>query len=396
MPLPTIKNLTLGTKKMTKSTSKLDNNFELIEKKLLYPEGINQKFDLWFDYVRRVPEDEKIFFTQNLAAMFKGGLSAARSLRTLALQAENPKFKRALFKIFRNVEKGEKIADSMALFPKIFTPIFTNMIKAGESSGQLENVLRELTRQLKRSHDLKQKVKGALMYPAAILIAMVAIGSGMIIFVIPKLTGIFTEMDVELPIATRILIGLSSFVNNYIYIVAPTVIILVAGTIYFTRKGIGQKIWHKIILSLPVVKTISQKINLAKISRTLSSLLETDMPIVDSFNLTSNVIGNVYYKESLLEIAKNVEKGQAVAAQMELYEKLYPPVIQQMVLVGEETGEISSILSQLAEFYEDDVSQTMDSLPSLIEPILIVALGAGVGGMAIAIILPMFSLSAAA
>jgi type IV pilus assembly protein PilC len=394
MPLPTTQNLSLN-KSQTKTTSTSDDSFDALEKKVLYPVGINQKFDLWFDHVRGVPEDEKIFFTQNLAAMFKSGLSAARALKTLALQADNPKFKRALFKIYRNVEKGERIADSMAKYPKIFTPIFTNMVRAGESSGQLEEVLRELTRQLKRSHELKAKIKGALMYPMAILIAMVLIGSGMIIFVIPKLIGIFTEMNVDLPLATRMLIGLSGFVNNYIYIVAPAVILTVFGTFYYTRKGIGQKIWHKIILSFPVIKTISQKINLAKISRTLSSLLETDMPIVDSFNLTSNVISNIYYKESLNAIAKNVEKGQSIASQMKSYENLYPPVIQQMIMIGEETGEISSILNQLAEFYEEDVSQTMDSLPSLIEPILIVVLGAAVGGMAIAIILPMFSLSAA-
>jgi type IV pilus assembly protein PilC len=374
MPMPETQNLSLEQKKEKQTTSTTDPVF---------------------DYIRRVPEDEKIFFTQNLAAMFKSGLSAARSIRTLALQANNPKFKRALFKIYRDVEKGERIADAMAKFPKIFTPIFTNIVKAGESSGQLEEVLKELTKQLKRSHDIKAKIKGALMYPMAILIAMVGIGIGMLVFVIPKLLSIFAEMSVELPLPTRILIAVSSAINSYIYIVAPLTILSVVGIVYATRRGAGQKIWHKIILSSPVLKTIAQKINLAKISRTLSSLLKTDMPIVESFRLAAHTIKNVQYRNSLLSIAQNVEKGQAIAPQMGEFEKLYPPVIQQMVLIGEETGEISNILDQLAEFYEEDVSQTMDSLPSLIEPILIVVLGAAVGGMAVAIILPMFSLSAA-
>ena len=147
------------------------------------------------------------------------------------------------------------------------------------------------------------------------------------------------------------------------------------------------------ILMTPIIKKIAVKINLAKISRTLSSLLATDMPIVDSFKLTYGVIKNVEYKNSLLEIASTVEKGETIASQLLKYEKLYPPVAHQMIQVGEETGEISNILNQLAEFYEDDVKQTMESLPTIIEPILIISLGAAVGGMAVAVILPMFSLA---
>jgi len=380
----------------TTNNSSEDNpytSFEELERKILYPKSINQKFDLWIDPVRPIPDEEKIFFIQNLSIMLKSGLSASRSFRALTLQAANPKFKRVLAKVTRSVEKGLPIAQSMSEHPKVFSHIFISMIQAGEQSGKLEKVLTELSTQMKRSHDLKSKVKGALMYPMAILISMVAIGSGMIIFVIPKLTAVFSEMNAELPVPTKILIAVSNGANKYALIIVPIIIISIGLLVYGTRKGKGQKIWHKIILLMPVVGSIAIKINLAKIARTLSSLLATDMPIVISLKLTANTIKNALYRESLMIMSINVEQGKTMASQMPQFKKLYPPVAHQMVQVGEETGEISNILAQLAEFYEEDVSNTMNSLPSLIEPILIVTLGAAVGAMAIAVIMPMFSLA---
>lgn len=367
--------------------------FEELEKKVLYPKGINQKFDLWIDPIRPIANEEKIFFTQNLGVMLKSGLPASRALRTLALQASNNKFKRTLAKITREIEKGKSISESMAQYPKIFSDIFVSMIQAGEQSGQLETVLKELTRQLKRSHQIKSKVKGALMYPITILIAMIAIGTGMMVFIIPKLMKVFSEMNTQLPLPTKMLIALSNAINSYIYIIGPLVIVIIGALVYITRKGEPQKIWHKIILIFPIVGKISKKINLAKISRTLSSLLATDLPIIRSLELTANIVKNAHYKESLIIMSKRVEQGQSISSQMPEFKNLYPPLAHQMIQVGEETGEISNILNQLAEFYEEDVNTTMESLPSLIEPLLIVILGAAVGGMAVAVILPMFSLS---
>jgi type IV pilus assembly protein PilC len=380
-----------NTGKSSKNASQ--DEFIALEKKLFQPQGINQKFDIWMDVVRSIPSDEKIFFTQNLGIMLKSGLAASRAFRTLTLQANNPKFKRILARITRLIEKGQPIATAMKNYPKAFSPIFVSMIRAGEASGQLESVLAELTRQLKNSHELKAKVKGALMYPLAILIAMVGIGAGMLLFVIPKLTAIFSEMNVDLPLPTRILIFISNNVNEYIYIVAPALVVGAGLLVYLTRRGPGQKLWHTFILHLPIVKKIAIKINLAKISRTLSSLLATDMPIVDSFKLTSDVVKNVLYRESLQLVAVQVEKGETISDQLSKLNKLYTPVAIQMIRVGEETGEISNILNQLAEFYEEDVKQTMESLPTIIEPVLIVLLGGAVGGMAVAVILPMFSLT---
>jgi type IV pilus assembly protein PilC len=354
-----------------------------------------EKFNQWLDHLRVVPSEEKIFFTQNLAIMLQSGVPAARALATLSQQTNNRKFKRILSETVANVEKGKTLSESFALYPKVFPPIYVNMIKAAEQSGQLENVLTELTRQMKKNHELTRKVKGALMYPLAILVAMLGIGAGMMIFVVPKIVSIFAEMNVQLPLPTRILITISTGFNKNLFLIGLGALLIIALFSFVTRRGIGQRWWHGLILQLPIIKTIARKINLARISRTLGSLLEADLPIVDSLKLTAAIVKNVHYRCSLLALADNVEKGKTMSSILPQFGKLYPPVVEQMMAVGEESGAIAKILSQLAFFYEDDVTQTMDSLPSLIEPILILILGSAVGGMAVAIVLPMFKITEA-
>ena len=378
---------------LTSAVRSEENEFFLAEQEKLL--GPKQKFDIWLDKLRRIPENDKIFFTQNLGIMLKSGLAAARALRTLALQADNRRFKRILFLISGEVEKGSGLARAMSAYPRIFEPIFVSMIKAGEQAGQLEEVLSELTRQMKKNHELKQKVKGALMYPSAILVAMVGIGIVMIIFVIPRMLSIFSELKAELPLPTRIFIALSNFINHNLLLLGLGALTIVITLTYALRTALGKKIWHAVVLKLPVVSSIVRKINLARIARTLGSMLKTEMPIVESVNLTGDVIKNVRYQNSIRAIAQAVEKGKTISSQMANYPSLYPPIIQQMVAVGEETGEIAGILQKLADFYEAAISQTTDSLPSLIEPILIIIMGIAVGGMAVSIILPMYSLSQA-
>lgn len=350
---------------------------------------------MWLDHFRSVPSEEKIFFTQNLAVMLKAGLPAARALATLARQTSNRKFKRILEQVVAEVEKGKSLFQSFGLFPRVFPNIYINMIAAAEQSGRLEQTLAELTRQMKKNRELARKVKGALMYPAAILTAMLGIGAGMLIFVVPKIVGIFAEMNVALPLPTRILIAASNNINANILIIAPGIALAIALLVFITRRGTGQKWWHALILGLPIAGKISRKINIALIARTLGSLLEADLPIVESLKLTAGIVKNTHYRLSLLAFSESVQKGKNMSALLPQFGNLYPPVVDQMIAVGEESGAIAKILSQLADFYEEDVSQTMDSLPSLIEPILILILGSAVGGMAVAIVLPMFKITEA-
>lgn len=354
-----------------------------------------KKIDTWLEHLRRVPSEEKIFFTQNLAVMLKAGLPAGRALSALARQTTNRQFKGILTEVVENVEKGKSLAQSFSQFPHVFPEIYVNMLSAAEQSGRLEQTLAELARQMKKSRQLTRKVKSALMYPAAILAAMLGIGAGMLVFVVPKIVGIFAEMNVTLPLPTRLLIALSGALNNNLAIIVLAVVAAAALPVIATRRGTGQKWWHALLLRLPIVGKISRKINLALFARTLGSLLEADLPIVQSLKLTGAIVKNVHYRASLATIAESVEKGKNMSALLPQYEALYPPLVAQMLSVGEESGAIAKILSELADFYEEDVSQTMDSLPSLIEPVLILVLGGAVGGMAVAIVLPMFKITEA-
>lgn len=344
---------------------------------------------------RKVPVKEKIFFVQHLRVMLKAGVSLAEVLKTLSLQTENKYFKEILVNITQGVEKGEPLSSQLAKYNRVFDTLFINMIKAGEVSGQLENILNRIYIQMKKDYDLNSKVKGAMIYPAVVVFAMVAIGSLMIVFVIPKITAIFKEAEITLPMATRVLMAVSDFViqNYLIVIIASTALIYSFFKLISTNRG--KYILHSALLRLPIIAPIIKKINLARFSRTFSSLLKTDIPITQTLNITANVLGNVLYKEQVLKASRNVTKGISLGELLKKKDFLFPPVVTQMILVGEQTGSLDNVLEELAEFYENEIDQIMKNLPSIIEPALILILGLAVAGMAIAVIMPMYSLTQA-
>lgn len=344
-------------------------------------------------FLNRVKLVEKVFFTQNLQVMVKAGLSVSVALRTLAQQTTNKTFQVVLMDLYQRVDKGNSLADSLALYPKIFPELFENMIRAGEKSGKLEDVLLQLTVQLRKSHALIAKVRGALTYPVIVVVAMIGIAIAMITMVIPKITGIFEEVGASLPLPTRILIAVSDFtVNNGLWLAVGFVVLAILFFRLIHTKQ-GRHIWHSFLLKLPIIAPILKKINLAKFARTFSSLIKTDIPVVQSFQITASTLGNALYREAIDKAAESVKKGVQMSNVLGQYPKLFPPLVVQMVLVGEETGTIDTILDELALFYEDDVDRTMSNLTTILEPILILLLGAGVGGLAVSIILPIYSLT---
>lgn len=344
---------------------------------------------------QRVPLKEKLFFVQHLVPMLKVGISLSRALRTLSKQTSNKYFQSILSTVAEKVDGGQSLADSIRPYEKVFGELFVSMIEAGESSGNLENVLIQLHLQMKKEHDLISKVKGALTYPIVILVAMFGIGVFMFIVVIPRMTAIFKEMNVDLPLVTKILIKVSDFVANNLIVAAILFVLFVFIFIRILKTKKGRYIFDCLVVKMPIVGSIIKKINLARFARNISSLLKTDIMIVKTFNITSNVLGNLRYKEVVLEMGEKIKKGEKLNETVKKYPKLFPPVVEQMIAVGEETGELDSILLELAEFYEGEVNQIMNDLPSLIEPLLILTLGVGVGGIAAAIIMPMYSLSSA-
>jgi type IV pilus assembly protein PilC len=357
--------------------------------------SIMQKIDLFFMNISRVPASEKLFFVQHLGVMLKAGVSIVTSLRTLAKQSKNKKFIQILNDIANNVEKGTSLADSLKLHEKIFGELFINMIEAGEVSGKLESVMGQLFIQLKKQHAIMSKVKGAMTYPVVILVAVFGIGAFMMVFVVPKITSMLKDFGADLPLATRVLIGTSDFIVNHGIIVSIGLIVFFYSAIKINKTYRGKWIIQSVLLKLPVFGEIIKKINLARFSRTISSLLKTDIMIIKSFQITANTLGNLHYKKALNETAEKIKKGTAINEVIATYADLFPPLVTQMVAIGEQTGELDDILGELAEFYEEEVDQVMTNLPSIIEPILILVMGGVVGGMAIAIIMPMYSLSSA-
>lgn len=343
----------------------------------------------------RVPLKEKLFFVQHLGIMLKAGISLSAALKTLAGQSENKLFQASLSSLAADVEKGKSFCESLKPYEKIFGELFINMIEAGELSGKLEDVLGQLYIQIKKQHELTGKIKGALTYPAVIIMAMGGIGIFMMIFVVPKITEMLTSFNAELPFATKVLIGISdALVNNgIITAVALVTLIIIISKILHTYKG--KFLFQAAVLKLPVISPIVKKINLARFSRTISSLLKTDIAIIKSFQITANILGNLHYRNALMEMGERIKKGGQINEVIKTYPDLFPPTVTQMIAVGEQTGELDNILQELASFYEEEVDQIMDNLPAIIEPLLILVLGCGIGAMAVAIIMPMYSLTSA-
>ncbi|MDD2807073.1 MAG: type II secretion system F family protein [Patescibacteria group bacterium] len=347
----------------------------------------------WRARPKKIKLAQKIFFVQQLSVMLKAGISLSVGLKTLSEQSSSKNFKRILLDLQQSVEKGNLLSKGLEKYQRIFGELFISMVRAGEMSGKLEDVLKQLFVQMKKDNDIISKVKGAMIYPLVVVTMMVAIGILMMVYVIPTITGVFTELNVQLPLPTRILIFLSNFSVKYGVFLAIGAVIGVIGLQRLLSTTSGKKVFHIILLKTPVVGTIIKKINIARFCRSLSSLLKTDIPIVQSFEITSRILGNVIYRQALLEAKEKIKKGINIEQSLNPFKSLFPPVVLQMIAVGEETGALDNILEESAIFYEEEVSQTMTNLPSIIEPILVVILGIGVGSMAVAVIMPMYSLS---
>ncbi|MDO8581291.1 MAG: type II secretion system F family protein [bacterium] len=354
---------------------------------------MKQKFLKLLAFFQPISAESKMFFIQHLGVMVKSGLSITDALATLSEEAEGKHLKHVIHDVATSVSQGKTLADSFACYPSVFGELFVNMIRAGEASGKLEEALKELHCELAKDHTLRSKVRGALIYPTVIVVVMIGIGIFMMTVVLPRLIGIFDEINATLPIATRIVIALSKFVTAHGLIMALATLIVCGLAITFARQPKGKAMIHFLMLRFPIIGSIVRKINLARFSRTLSSLLKTDIPFATALTITGNVLGNVYYRKAVIGFSGAVKRGVTLESLLRKEPRLFPPLVRQMVSVGEKTGTLDTILGEIANFYEEEVTTTMETLPALIEPLLIVVLGLGVAGLAVAIIMPMYSLA---
>ena len=335
---------------------------------------------------------EKLFFARNLEVMVKTGVSLVRSFEILSCQTRSKKFKSILLEVSDAINKGESLSMALGHYPKVFPAIFQETIKVGEETGRLENALRTLSKQMEREHSLKSKIKSAMVYPIMVLIMAFGIGIFMMIFAVPKIKASFLEMGVELPLTTKIILGFADLLTKQWLLCLLVFGGLVVGISFFSKTGKGGKIKSRLWLKIPIISKLTRQVNSALTLRTLSSLLQSGVPIVKALNIASGALGNFYFQKALLDSASSVEKGEKLSKALKKHQNVFSPMIVQMIEVGEETGETSGILEKLAEFLEEEVGASTQRLSSIIEPILIMGVGGVVGLFAVSMMQPMFNI----
>lgn len=334
-------------------------------------------------------------FTRQLSTMVSAGVPLSRALATLQIQAPNKRFKTIIGDISKNVEGGLPLADGFAKYPDVFSDVYVNMVRAGEAGGILDEILKRLATQIERDSSMRKKMKSAMTYPIVILTITVVAFFGIMIFIIPKISKILTDLGGEnahLPIYTQVMLSISDFMRSQ----APLIIIISVIVIFLLRRYIktpkGKYRFHIILLKIPVIKTVITKIAIARFARTFASLMGAGVGVLDALEVTGAAIGNKVFEKELQEAAKEVKNGKQLSDSLSK-SRIFPPIVSQMLAVGEETGQIDTILVKVADFYEEEVSTTIDGLSSIIEPIMIVILGSVVGLIAVSVMGPIASLS---
>jgi type IV pilus assembly protein PilC len=337
--------------------------------------------------------DEKINFVQNLGVMLKSGIAVSKAMEILVKQTKNPKFKNILTNVRSQVEEGKNISEALSQYPEVFSDIIINMIKVGEISGNLEKSLGYLSIQLRREADLKSKTRGAMIYPSVIVGAMLVIGVLMSIFVLPQLTSVFKEFNSSLPLVTRMVVFIADFMSGNAILVISGMILLTVSAVVGIKTKQGQRALDYFLLHFFIINAIIKKINLARFSRILSSLLKSGVPIVQSLEVAGDSMGNVFYKELAAQAANDVKLGRSLTVSLGKNPALFPVLVVQMLQVGEESGTVQDILEQLADHYEEEVDTTLRNLSSIIEPLLLLFIGGIVGILAMALITPIYNIS---
>ena len=356
--------------------------------------GISKKkgVTISLSFLGGVSLTEKMLFTRNLRVMTEAGIPLPRTLRTLSAQSKNKKFARSLLIVADEITRGKSLAESLSLFPDIFPELFQSMIRVGEESGTLEEVLKVLNRQMEREYELRSKIKGALIYPAVIIFAMIGIGILMLVMVVPRLAETFRDLNVELPFTTRVVIAIGDFLAKKWHLAVLIFLVFLFIFRFILKTKLGKRASDFTLLKIPIIAPIVRKTNSAWAIRTLSSLFSAGVPIVRSLEIISESMSNVYFKRTMAEAAQVVQKGGKLSSALAPYSDIYPVSIIQMIEVGEETGETSSILAKLADFFEEEVTNSTKNLASIIEPILMLIIGATVGFFAISMIQPIYSM----
>ena len=343
-------------------------------------------------FFNRINQKELVIFSRQLSVMVSATVPIVQALRVISKQTKGVGLKKVITKIADDIDEGLKFSAALEKH-SCFTGFFVNMVASGESSGRLDKVLSYLADEVESSYDLQAKIKGAMIYPAFISGGLLIVGILMMIFVIPQLTGMLTESGGELPFMTKVLVAVSDFFkNDYLYLIIGTTIIGGGGYYFFNKTELGIKVFNFLKLKLPVFGKLWQMIYLVRFAGTLSSLITAGVPLTEGLRITGDVVDNYYYKKLIDQAIEKVKDGYSVAY---VFSKsnMFPDMLSQMLKIGEKTGSLGDVLTKLADFYSREVENMVANLTSLLEPLIMVVIGVAVGGMVIAIIMPMYEMS---
>lgn len=340
-----------------------------------------------------VKTEEMITFTKNLAAMLAAGLTLSRALSVIERQSGNKTLKAIVVDLEAKIRGGMSFHETLSAHPKIFTKLFIAMTKSGEESGTLADALKVVAKQMERSNALTKKIRGAMLYPAIILFAIIVIGILMMIYVVPTLASTFVSLGVELPLSTKIILAVSTFMVNHTILMILGILAVMAAVYFAVRSKAGGVIFMKIALHLPVIGELMRETYSARAARTMASLLSSGVEMLTALSISAEVVGNPTFAVVIEDAEKRVRKGDPLSSAFSEHAKLYPLLFSDMISVGEETGKVAEMLGQVAEYYENDVEDRTKDLSTIIEPVLMLVIGLAVGVFAVSMIGPIYSLT---
>ncbi len=339
----------------------------------------------------KVKSKDLILFTRQLSSMLASGLTLVKALEILKEQTANKYLQETIGGVLLDIEEGKSFSESISKYPDVFPVIYVSLVRAGESSGLLDKVFLRLATNLEKQHKLRSTVKGALMYPAIVITLMFVVIFILMIFVIPQLSRLYDSLGVTLPLVTRIVVGVSSMIGKIWFLLVGFFGVFIYGFIRWKRTPTGREIYDKNILKLPLFGRIMKETILTEFSRTFGLLVGTGTLIVDALNQSAGVTGNILYEKAVMDVAKRVEKGVPVGEALSYY-AIFPPLLIQLVKVGEETGKMDENLLKASEYFEDEVGQSVKTLTTAMEPFIMIVLGVGVGFLVFSVITPIYSI----
>jgi len=343
----------------------------------------------------KVKSDDLVIFTRQLSAMVSAGVPLLRALTSLEQHTESGGLKIALAGVKRDVQDGAPLADALGKYPRVFSDVYVNMVRAGEAAGILDDILKRLALQQEKNAAIRKKVKSAMTYPMVLIVITVLAFFGLMLFVIPQIGGILTDLggpDAELPALTLFMLGISTFMTQYWFIVFPVVIAIVFLGLRYLRTPRGKAQLHRFALKVPGLKGVVQKVAIARFSQTFSALMSAGVAVLEALDVTAKSVGNIVYEEALEKAAEEVKNGATLSSAIEK-NPLFPAIVSQMLAVGEETGQTDTVLIKVAEFYQEEVDLAIDGVSALIEPVMIVFMGSMVGLIAASVMLPIAGLA---